>query len=63
MKNTLCRYSAIGKTNVKDGSVKKEEDDSKDKNIGCAFHCGAGLLTISFHIRSADVMKAYLCMF
>ena len=41
-------------------SKKDSKDVAAHKNIDVGFDCNGGLLTISFHIRSADKMKAYL---
>ena len=50
---------AIGKSTVKH-LYEERKSDPINGNIGCGFADEGRLLTISFHIRSTDVIKAYL---
>ena len=51
---------AIGKPNMGNVSNNKKKNDSNDKTIGAAFAAAGSLLILSFHIRSADLIKVYL---
>ena len=39
---------------------KKKSDDPNDRNIGANFHAKGSILTVSFHVRSQNLIKSYL---
>merc|ERR1712130_218701 len=45
---------------VKLGSEKNDSESLKETNIGTAFHCKGGLLTMSFIAKEEDAIKCYL---